>query len=158
MRGRVTDVHGAPVANAELDVWETGPEGLYEQQDPNQPDMNLRGRFRTDADGTYEFRAVRPVSYPIPYDGPTGDILQAMGRHPYRPSHIHMIVRAEGMKTLISQIYDRNDEYIESDSVYSVKGSLLVDFEPAPAEHDVDFLVTHDVILKPRTETVGANA
>ncbi|MEL6190245.1 MAG: dioxygenase, partial [Myxococcota bacterium] len=148
IQGRVMDGDGRPVPEATLDVWETGPEGLYEQQDPEQPDMNLRGVFSVDSRGTYVLRAVKPVSYPIPYDGPTGDLLKVMGRHPYRPAHIHMIVRAPGYKALVSQIYDREDPYIESDSVYSVKGSLLIDFERAPEGSDVEFLVRHDVILK----------
>lgn len=145
--GRVTDPNGNPIAGATLDVWETGPDGLYEQQDAAQPDMNLRGVFQSREDGTYSMRAVRPVSYPIPYDGPAGDILQLMGRHPYRPAHIHMIVRAEGFQTLVSQIYDRTDEYIGTDSVYAVKGSLTVDFEEAPAGSDVRWIVHHDVVL-----------
>lgn len=152
MSGRIVDMDGRPVPEASFDVWETGPEGLYEQQDPDQPDYNLRGQFVVDGDGTYSFRGVKPVSYPIPYDGPAGDLLQVMGRHPYRPAHIHMLVRAPGFQTLVSQIYDKKDEYIDSDSVYSVKGSLMVDFEPAPAGSDVDFIVKHDVILKRKTE------
>ena len=148
LRGRVTDAAGAPVSNALIDVWETGPEGLYEQQDPRQPEMNLRGRFRTDENGAYSIKAVRPVSYPIPYDGPAGDLLQWTGRHPYRPAHIHMIVEADGYRKLISQIYDSSDKYLDSDSVFSVKGSLIVDFKPAPADMDVDYVVDHDVVMK----------
>ncbi|MCB9794650.1 MAG: intradiol ring-cleavage dioxygenase [Alphaproteobacteria bacterium] len=145
--GRVTDPKGQPIAGATVDVWETGPDGLYEQQDAAQPDMNLRGVFRTRADGRYSLRAVRPVSYPIPYDGPAGDILQIMGRHPYRPAHVHMIVKAPGFQPLVSQIYDTSDEYIGTDSVYAVKGSLMVDFERAPEGSDVRWVVTHDIVL-----------
>ncbi|MEL6318793.1 MAG: dioxygenase, partial [Pseudomonadota bacterium] len=148
VRGRVTGPDGRPVAGALLDVWETGPDGLYEQQDPNQPDMNLRGKFQTDENGEYSFRAVRPVSYPIPYDGPAGDLLQLTGRHPFRPAHIHMVVAATGCKKLISQLYDSETEYLDSDSVFSVKGSLIIDFKPAPAELGVRYLVEHDVALK----------
>lgn len=148
LTGRVTNVSGDPVANAVLNVWETGPEGLYEQQDPNQPEMNLRGRFKTDENGEYKIKAVRPVSYPIPFDGPAGDLLQWTGRHPYRPAHIHMVIEAEGYRKLISQIYDSSDPYIDNDSVFSVKGSLMVDFEPAPTDMTVDFLVKHNVVLK----------
>lgn len=93
MHGIVTDfMTGEPIEGAVLDVWHTAPNGLYEQQDPNQPDMNLRGRFTTGKDGTYQFYCLRPVPYPIPYDGPAGAILKALDRHPYRPAHIHFIV------------------------------------------------------------------
>ncbi len=148
VRGRITDNKGEPVPDALIDVWETGPEGLYEQQDPNQPEMNLRGRFRSDVNGDYRIQAVRPVSYPIPYDGPSGDLLQLTGRHPYRPAHIHMVIEAEGYRKLVSQIYDSVDQYLESDSVFAVKGSLIVDFKPAPEELGVEFVVDHDVTLK----------
>ncbi|MEM8795178.1 MAG: intradiol ring-cleavage dioxygenase [Pseudomonadota bacterium] len=148
VEGQISNAKGEPIAGAMIHVWETGPEGLYEQQDPNQPDMNLRGRFKTDEQGRYAFRGVRPVSYPIPYDGPTGDLLQLMGRHPYRPAHIHMVVEAPGYRKLISQLYDSTDEYLESDSVFSVKGSLIIDFKPAPIDADVDYVVEHNVVLK----------
>lgn len=148
VEGQISNTLGEPVSGAIIHVWETGPEGLYEQQDPNQPDMNLRGRFKTDENGRYAFRGVRPVSYPIPYDGPTGDLLQVMGRHPYRPAHIHMVVEAPGYRKLISQLYDSTDEYLESDSVFSVKGSLIIEFNSAPAGSDVEFIVNHDVVLK----------
>jgi catechol 1,2-dioxygenase len=148
LHGRVTDVEGKPIANARINVWETGPEGLYEQQDAAQPDMNLRGVYETDANGTYEIRAVRPVPYPVPYDGPAGDILKIMGRHPYRPAHIHMIVEAPGYKKLVSQLYDKTDKYLDSDSVYAVKDSLLLDFVKTPAGSATKFEVTHDVVMK----------
>lgn len=148
LRGRITDAANKPLANALIEVWECAPNGLYEQQDPEQPDMNLRGQFRTAADGSYEIRCVRPVSYPVPYDGPAGDILQVMGRHPYRPSHVHMMIAAPGFKTLISQLYDKEDKYLDSDSVYSVKGTLLMDFKPAPKELGTQFVVDHNVVMK----------
>ncbi len=94
MFGRVTDfVTGEPIEGAELDVWHTAPNGLYEQQDPNQPDMNLRGRFTTGKDGKYSFYCLRPTSYPIPFDGAAGKLIKLLDRHPYRPGHIHFIVR-----------------------------------------------------------------
>lgn len=148
LRGRILDSDGNPVAGALINVWETGPDGLYEQQDPNQPEMNLRGRFRTGPDGEYRIQAVRPVSYPIPYDGPSGDLLQWTGRHPYRPAHIHMVVEASGYRKLVSQIYDRTDQYLDSDSVFAVKGSLIIDFKSAGEDLGVDFVVDHDVTLK----------
>lgn len=93
MHGTVTDFRtGAPIEGAVIDVWHTAPNGLYEQQDPNQPDMNLRGRFTTGKDGAYNFYCLRPVPYPIPFDGPAGKVLQALDRHPMRPAHIHFLV------------------------------------------------------------------
>lgn len=93
MHGTVTDFKtGKPIEGAVIDVWHTAPNGLYEQQDPDQPDMNLRGRFTTGADGKYNFYCLRPVPYPIPFDGPAGKVLKALDRHPYRPAHIHFLV------------------------------------------------------------------
>ncbi|MEM9133232.1 MAG: dioxygenase [Actinomycetota bacterium] len=149
IRGRVVDRNGEPIAGATLDVWETARNGMYEQQDPDQPDMNLRGLFETAADGTYSIRCVRPVSYPIPFDGPAGEVLAAMGRHPNRPGHIHMIVRKDGYQSLVSQLYDRSDPYLSSDAVYAVKGSLVVDFEAGG--DGVEYTVTHNVVLKSST-------
>jgi catechol 1,2-dioxygenase len=93
MHGTVTDFKtGKPIEGAVIDVWHTAPNGLYEQQDPDQPEMNLRGTFTTGKDGKYNFYCLRPVPYPIPFDGPAGKILQALDRHPYRPAHIHFLV------------------------------------------------------------------
>ncbi|KAK3197508.1 hypothetical protein GRF29_216g401333 [Pseudopithomyces chartarum] len=121
MHGIVTDYRtGQPIEGAVLDVWHTAPNGLYEQQDPNQPEMNLRGRFTTGKDGKYEFYCLRPVPYPIPFDGPAGKILQALDRHPYRPAHIHFIITAPGYKPIVTQIFDRNSKYIEDDAVFAM--------------------------------------
>ena len=93
MHGTVTDFKtGNPIEGAVIDVWHTAPNGLYEQQDPDQPEMNLRGTFTTGKDGKYSFYCLRPVPYPIPFDGPAGKVLQALDRHPYRPAHIHFLV------------------------------------------------------------------
>lgn len=93
IHGKVRDFRtGKPIEGACLDVWHTAPNGMYEQQDPNQPDFNLRGRFTTGPDGTYNFYCLRPTSYPIPFDGPAGKLLQLLDRHPFRPGHIHFIV------------------------------------------------------------------
>ncbi|KAI1636683.1 Intradiol ring-cleavage dioxygenase [Biscogniauxia mediterranea] len=100
----------APIAGATVDVWLAGPNGLYEQQDAGQPDMNLRGRFRTDARGRYALRCLRPTAYPIPDDGPAGRLLALLDRHPFRPAHIHFIVSAPGRRTLVTQVFDAEDE------------------------------------------------
>ena len=112
-----------------LDVWQANDEGFYDvQQKGIQPDFNLRGVFRTGADGRYWFRAVKPKFYPIPDDGPVGKLLKALGRHPYRPAHLHFILKADGFETLTTHIFDPDDPYIHSDAVFGVKESLLADF------------------------------
>ncbi|WOK35816.1 intradiol ring-cleavage dioxygenase [Sphingomonas sp. C3-2] len=158
VEGYVTDAEGKPIEGAEIDVWETSPNGLYEQQDPDQPEMNLRGKLFSDANGYYAYKALKPVSYPIPFDGPAGDLLQLMGRHPYRPAHIHYIVRAPGCRTLVTQIFDRTDKYNADDSVFAVKDSLLVDFTPAEAGADYDTKVRYDIQLAPAADSAERKA
>jgi hydroxyquinol 1,2-dioxygenase len=126
--GRVTAVDGTPLAGALLDVWQTAPTGRYDVQDPARRGMNLRGRFRADPAGRYAFRTVKPVSYPIPEDGPVGHMLRALARHPYRPAHIHFIVRAEGHDPLTTMLFVGGDPYLDSDAVFGVKSALVVDF------------------------------
>lgn len=150
VHGRVTDVKGNPLKNAKLEVWHTAPNGLYEQQDDEQPDYNLRGTFFTDDEGKYAFIALRPTPYPIPYDGPAGKLLQLMDRHPMRPAHIHWRVTAPGYRSLITQIYDRTCKYVEDDSVFAVKGDLVVDFQPGTAkakEFGVEYELSYDIAL-----------
>lgn len=127
--GTVTDPEGRPIAGAELDVWQTSAEGFYDVQEPdNQPAMNLRGRFTTDADGKFWFRTVKPSKYPIPSDGPVGKLLDGMGRHPYRPAHIHFIVAADGYESVATHIFVEGDQYLDSDAVFGVKDSLVAPF------------------------------
>ena len=135
LSGRVLDTAGSPVPNALLDVWQASSLGLYDVQDPNQPAFNLRGKFVTDSEGRYSFRTARPKSYPVPTDGPAGELLRASGRHPYRPAHVHFIASAEGFNKLVMHIFDSEDEYLDSDAVFAVKSSLIRDFD----RHD-----THD--------------
>jgi hydroxyquinol 1,2-dioxygenase len=122
------DVEGKPVAGVEVDVWQSSPEGFYENQDPTQSDMNLRGKFITDADGHIGFRSVKPAGYPIPIDGPVGELLRAQGRHNMRPAHVHFLAYKEGFKTLISQVYDPDDPHIETDVQFGVTRHLIGDF------------------------------
>jgi hydroxyquinol 1,2-dioxygenase len=134
----VKDTKGAPVAGAEVDIWHSSPEGFYEQQDSKQADMNLRGKFVTDAKGHFAFRSVKPAGYPIPIDGPVGDLVRATGRHHYRPAHLHFLIYKDGFKTLISQIYVNNDERLETDVQFGVTRALVGDYVrhdgPAPAD------------------------
>jgi hydroxyquinol 1,2-dioxygenase len=134
VHGRVLDaLTGEPLAGAEIDMWQNGDNRLYAVQDPNAPEAHLRG-VRTRDDGSYAFLAVRPVPYPIPDDGPVGQMLSATGRHPWRPAHIHIIVRAQGYQTLVTHIFDRESEYLDSDTVFAVKPSLLRTFEQRDAD------------------------
>ena len=129
--GRVMDAEGRPVEGAVLDVWQTNGEGRYDVQQPGeQPPMNMRGKFVTGADGRYWFRTTKPVSYPVPTDGPVGRMLDATGRHAWRPAHIHFIVTADGFEPVVTHIFVRGDPYLDSDAVFGVKESLIVPFEP----------------------------
>ena len=136
IEGRVVDQEGKPIEGALLDVWQTSSDGAYDIQDPNQPEMNLRGLFTTGADGRFFFRAVKPSSYPIPTDGPVGKMLMAMGRHPMRPAHIHFIVGAPGFEPVTTHVFVDGDIYLDSDAVFGVKDSLIEPFvlKDDPAE------------------------
>lgn len=134
IEGRVLSLDGSPIADAELDVWQNGDNRLYAVQDQDAPEDHLRGRFLTDADGRFSFRAVRPVPYPIPSDGPVGRMLHATGRHPWRPAHIHVVVRAPGHVGITTHIFDAESEYLDSDTVFAVKPSLLRTFVPRAAD------------------------
>src|SRR3954447_6823419 len=157
VHGRVLDTGDNPIAGAELDVWQNGNDQLYAVQRPEAPEDHLRGRYTTREDGSYAFLAVRPVPYPIPYDGPVGKMLDSTGRHPWRPAHIHMIVRAPGYRSVTTHIFDRESEYLDSDAVFAVKPSLMRDFvaraadDPdRPAGVDGDWVsVENDVVLAP---------
>ena len=134
---RVKDNEGNPVADAEVDVWNTSAEGLYENQDPSQADMNLRGRFRTDENGRVRFRTVKPAAYPVPVNGPVGDLLKVQGRANMRPAHMHFLIHKPGYKTHISQVYVNDDPYLETDAQFGVTRALIGDYvchenEPAP--------------------------
>ena len=123
--GTLCDEAGNPLEGAVLDVWQTSEDGFYDTQDDTQPDMNLRGVFHTGADGRFWFRSIVPASYPIPSDGPVGDMLKALNRHPMRPAHIHFILRAIGYDTLTTHIFIEGDQYLDSDAVFGVKDALI---------------------------------
>ena len=133
--GRVTDSSGHPIAGATLDVWQTDDNGFYDVQQPQRGGMRMRGKFRTDAEGRYWFRTTKPVSYPLPTDGPVGQMLDRMGRHPYRPAHVHFIVSAPGYEAVTTHVFVAGDPYIDSDAVFGVKPSLVIDFrEQGPGQ------------------------
>ncbi|KAI1410183.1 aromatic compound dioxygenase [Hypoxylon sp. FL1857] len=146
--GRVlSTTTGEPIPDAIVDVWQAGPNGLYEQQDETQPDMNLRGQFRTDSEGRYAMICLRPTAYPIPFDGPAGRVLQMLDRHPYRPAHIHFIVSGEGFRTLTTQVFDVEDGYTADDSVFAVKDELLVKFEKRKGDDKARWTLQYDFSL-----------
>ena len=138
---RVQDRDGKPITGAEVDVWHASPVGLYENQDPDQADMNLRGKFTTDHDGRLWFWTVKMVGYPIPTDGVVGQLLRAQDRHPYRPAHLHALIFREGYKTLISQVFDPSDPNIDSDVQFGVTQALTGHFvrhdEPHPERPEI---------------------
>lgn len=156
VEGFVRDTAGKPIQGVTIDVWEDAPNGLYEQQDPNQPEYNLRGRFETDQNGHYAFRAIRPMPYPIPYDGTAGELLDFMGHHPMRPGHIHFKLFKDGYRTLVSQIYDADSDHLENDSVFAVKQSLVGQFEKAADGADTDLVLRFDFALPPQEMAVAA--
>jgi hydroxyquinol 1,2-dioxygenase len=149
VRGHVTDPEGKPLADATLDVWQCNASGLYDTQDPSQPPFNLRGVFVTGPDGSYEFRTARPVSYPVPTDGPVGDLLRGSGRHGWRAAHIHAIVSAPGRRSVTTHVFDAENPYLDSDTVFGVKDSLVKPFRLAgpgdPA--DVQRVAEMDFVL-----------
>lgn len=143
--GSVKDTAGRPLAGAELDVWQTAPNGLYHVQDGGQAEFHLCAKVKADEAGRYRFRTLKPVSYAIPTDGPAGDLLRRLGRHPYRPAHMHFIVSAPGHKAVVTQLFTRGDPYLASDAVFGVKESLVVDYR----SEGTDWSLEHDFVLEP---------
>ena len=136
MSGVVRSADGTPIAGADVDVWQTAPNGSYDVQDDTQPLMNFRGIFTTGADGRFEFRTYRPVAYQIPGDGPVGELLKAAGRHNWRPAHVHFMITADGHEPLITHLFDSESEYLDSDAVFGVRGSLIADMSSGECEYD----------------------
>lgn len=164
VHGRVLDVSGSPIAGAEVDVWQNGADMLYAVQRPEAEEDHLRGRYLTRDDGTYAFVAVRPVPYPIPHDGPVGRMLEVTGRHPWRPAHIHIIARAPGYKTVTTHVFDATSEYLDSDTVFAVKPSLLRTFverspddpeRPAGVPEGEWVSLENDILLAPGDDGGG---
>lgn len=128
MNATVRDKNGRAIEGAEVDVWHSSPVGLYENQDPEQIEMNLRGKFLTDENGQFAFQSVLPAGYPIPTSGIVGRLLEAQGRHPFRPAHVHSLIYKKGFKTLISQVYVNGTDYLDSDVQFGVTRALIGDF------------------------------
>ncbi|KAJ5888232.1 Intradiol ring-cleavage dioxygenase core [Penicillium taxi] len=148
MHGRVLDFEtGLPLVGATVEVWQASTNGLYEQQDDKQVEFNLRGKFLTNAEGHYYFYCMRPTPYPVPDDGPAGKLLELMDRHPFRPAHIHIIATHDGYRPLTTQIFDAKSKYLENDSVFAVKDSLVVDFIPRDGDARAELELNYDVKL-----------
>jgi hydroxyquinol 1,2-dioxygenase len=157
VEGTVTDTSGSPVAGARIEVWEADAEGLYDVQYGDER-VAGRGHLNTDEDGRYRFWAVTPTPYPIPDDGPVGALLRATGRSPMRASHLHLMVEADGYRTLVTHVFPRGDAYLDSDSVFGVRDSLIVDVHrqlpnaPTPDGRDVAgpwSRIDFDLVLPP---------
>jgi protocatechuate 3,4-dioxygenase beta subunit len=153
---RVMDPQGRPVPDVEVDVWQASPVGFYENQDANQADMNLRGKFTTDAEGRFWFRSAKPAGYPVPTDGPVGDMLRAQRRHPYRPAHLHFLAHKPGYKTLVTQVFVDDDQYLETDVVFGVTRHLIGKYQRHdtgdPPAADVTapwYTLDYDFVLEP---------
>lgn len=145
LHGVVTGEDGTPIPGAVIDVWQNAATGFYAVQQPDvQPPTNLRGRYRADDAGRYEIRTVRPVPYPIPNDGPVGQLLRDTGRHEWRAAHIHVKASADGYEPLTTHIFDRRSDYLDSDTVFGVKDSLIDDFVPGA---DGVLACDHDIVL-----------
>jgi len=132
-QGVVRNMAGAPVPGAQIDIWQTAPNGLYSSQDPEQDTYSFHGIQTVDADGRYAFTTVKPVSYEVPTDGPGGAMLNATGRHAWRPSHLHFIVKADGYRTLVSEIFAADDPYLDEDAVFGVREDLVMKYDQMQA-------------------------
>lgn len=151
----IVDVEGEPLPGVDVDVWQSSPVGLYENQDATQADMNLRGKFTTDAAGRFSFRSVKPAGYPVPTGGPVGELLRAQNRHPYRPAHIHFLGFKPGYKTLITQVFVDDDDHLESDVVFGVTRALVGNYlrheegePPAPGVHAPWYALNYRFVME----------
>ena len=146
VRGTVRGIGGEPVANAHIDVWQSDEDGLYDVQHAQIEHAQARGILHADAQGRYHFRSILAVPYAIPHDGPVGDLLTATGRHPWRPAHLHFMIKAPGYETLITHVFRSDGPYLDSDAVFGVRQSLIADWTPQP---DGSYLVEYDFVLNP---------
>ncbi len=147
--GVIRDTEGNPIAGAELDIWQTAPNGLYASQDEEQDTYSFHGLMSVGDDGRYAFTTVKPVEYTVPSDGPVGDILRACGRHPWRPSHLHFIVKAPGYRSLVTEIFPDNDPYLDQDTVFGVRDDLVMTYVERPASEFPDGMELSGKIAEP---------
>ena len=146
VRGTVRGLGREPVAGAQLDVWQSDEDGLYDVQHAGIERAQARGVLVADAEGRYHFRSILAMPYAIPHDGPVGDLLKAAGRHPWRPAHLHFMIKAPGYETLITHVFRSDDPYLDSDAVFGVRQSLIAEWKEQP---DGSYLVEYDFVLNP---------
>ena len=157
--GQVLSTEGGPLAGALLDLWQSNSEGWYDVQLADTGGKRLRARLRADADGRYRVRTILPTAYPVPTDGPMGQVLHRMGRHPMRPAHLHFMVSAPGHETVVTHLFVKGDPYLQSDAVFGVKDALVVDFRRSESEDEARNLglkapfysAAYDFVLRPAT-------
>ncbi|MDP4073538.1 intradiol ring-cleavage dioxygenase [Acidovorax sp. A1169] len=153
VRGTVRGTRGEAIAGATLDVWQSDDDGLYDVQHEALEQAQTRGQLRADGEGRYHFRSIVAVPYAIPHDGPVGAMLQATGRHPWRPAHLHFMVKAPGYETLITHVFRQDSDYLDSDAVFGVRQSLVCDWALQP---DGSYLLAYDFVLNPAKAGVPA--
>jgi len=153
---RVADAEGQPVEGAQVDVWHASPEGHYDSQIGNGEEHSMRGRFRSGADGMVRFATIAPASYPVPHDGPAGRVLDAMGRGPMRPAHVHFWIKRDGYRDLITHVFAAGDRYLHEDAVFGVKASLVTDFAAAQRRGESEHLRLEYEFRLPRLATAAA--
>lgn len=149
VEGTIRDEAGIPIPGAELDIWQTAPNGMYASQDEEQDTYSFHGLMTVGDDGRYCFTTVKPVEYTVPSDGPVGDILRACGRHPWRPSHLHYIVKAPGYRTLVTEIFPDDDPYLDEDTVFGVRDDLVMTYHQKPASEFPDGLALSGKVSEP---------
>ncbi len=149
VEGRVTGTDGEPVPGATLDIWQTAPNGLYSSQDEDQDIHSFHALMTADDQGRFSFTTVRPVSYTVPTDGPVGEILNAAGRHPWRPSHLHYIITAKGYRSLVTEVFPSDDPYLNEDTVFGVRDDLVMEYSQHPAHSFPDGFALSGKINEP---------
>ncbi|NOD31172.1 hydroxyquinol 1,2-dioxygenase [Ruegeria atlantica] len=147
--GVIRDTDGNPISGAELDIWQTAPNGMYASQDEEQDTYSFHALMTVGEDGKYAFTTVKPVEYTVPSDGPVGDILRACGRHPWRPSHLHYIVKAPGYRSLVTEIFPDDDPYLDQDTVFGVRDDLVMTYVERPASEFPDGMELSGTITEP---------
>lgn len=140
VKGTIKGLGGEPVAGAHIEVWQSDEDGMYDVQKPNLDHAQGRGVLKADAEGNYYFKSILAVAYPIPHDGPVGDMLVATKNHPWRPAHLHFMIKAPGYESLITHVFRQDDQYLDSDAVFGVRQSLITDWvKQANGEYNLEF-------------------